>query len=243
MLDIDVRKTLGTFTIHISFVLGQTGITALFGPSGAGKSSLINMVAGLISPDSGRIVVDGQTVFHSEKNVNVPPEKRRFGYVFQDGRLFPHLSVQSNLTYGMKLVPEPERYVSFDQVVDLLDIGNILHRRPANLSGGEKQRVAIGRALLTSPRLLLMDEPLASLDQARKAEIMPFIRDLHQELAIPILYVSHLIGEVLHLSDTLVVIDSGRVNAVGKTRETLADLDLLQLSGYLQLGQLLREVS
>ena len=145
MLDISVKRLQGVFRIDTSFVTQGTGITALFGRSGAGKTSVINMVAGLVRPDEGRIVVNGRTYFDSEKGLNVATEKRRFGYIFQDGRIFPHLSVKSNLTYGMKLVPRSERFVEFDQVVELLGIEHLLNRRPAKLSGGEKQRVAIGR--------------------------------------------------------------------------------------------------
>lgn len=243
MLEINIRKQLGSFAVDVSFSLVQPGITALFGPSGAGKSSLINMAAGLIRPDAGRIVVGGEILFDSDQGIHVPPEKRRFGYVFQDGRLFPHLSVRANLTYGMKLVDESERYVGLDRVVELLGIGGILHRRPANLSGGEKQRVAIGRALLTSPRLLLMDEPLASLDEARKAEIMPFIVELHRELTVPILYVSHSVGEVLHLAETVVILDSGRVSAIGKPADLISSPYVLPFADPFRQGEHLREVS
>ncbi|MBM3300703.1 MAG: ATP-binding cassette domain-containing protein, partial [Deltaproteobacteria bacterium] len=151
--------------------------------------------------------------------IDIPPERRRFGYIFQDGRLFPHLSVRSNLTYGLKLTPRSERYVQFDQVVELLGIGHLLNRRPAKLSGGEKQRVAIGRALLTSPHLMLMDEPLASLDEQRKSEVLPFISQLPSEFSVPILYVSHAVEEILNLADNLVIMDSGRTVAMGKSQE------------------------
>jgi molybdate transport system ATP-binding protein len=221
MLDVNVRRIQGVFTVETSFVSQGAGITALFGPSGAGKTSVINMVAGLVRPDSGRIVVNGETFFDSENNVNLPPEKRRLGYIFQDARLFPHLSVKSNLTYGMKLVPVSKRYVQFDQVVELLGIEHLLTRRPAKLSGGEKQRVAIGRALLTSPRLVLMDEPLASLDGERKTEVMPFIVRLPKEFAVPVLYVSHSVEEILTLADAIVVMHAGKALAVGKTAEVM----------------------
>ena len=175
MIDIKVKKQQGGFTVDTAFSAPCKGVTALFGPSGAGKTSLINMTAGLLAPDEGHISVNGTVLFDSAQKINLAPEKRRIGYVFQDGRLFPHMTVSANLTYGMRQVPKERRYVAMDQVVALLGIGSLLKRRPAMLSGGEKQRVAIGRALLTSPALLLMDEPLASLDEARKAEVLPFI--------------------------------------------------------------------
>jgi molybdate transport system ATP-binding protein len=216
MLRVDIKKQQGDFNINVGFSAGQAGVTALFGSSGAGKTSIVNMVAGLSRPDDGRIVMNGQSWFDSKKKINIPPEKRRIGYVFQDARLFPHLSVQSNLTYGMgwqkgKLNP----YIRFDRVVELLGIEPLLNRRPAKLSGGEKQRVAIGRALLCSPVLLLMDEPLASLDQDRKTEVLPFIRKLCKNFSIPILYVSHHMDEITTLADHLVLLDKGRAAAAG----------------------------
>jgi molybdate transport system ATP-binding protein len=226
MLDISVKRLQGVFKIDTSFVTHGTGITALYGCSGAGKTSVINMVAGLVRPDEGRIVVNGRTYFDSETGINVPPEKRRFGYIFQDGRIFPHLSVKSNLTYGMKLVPHSERFVAFDQVVELLGIGHLLNRQPSKLSGGEKQRVAIGRSLLTSPHLMLMDEPLASLDNERKSEVLPFIATLPKEFSVPILYVSHSVDEIVNLADYLVIVDSGRAVAAGQVKELMDRFDL-----------------
>ncbi len=225
MLEINVKKQQGRFLVDVSFTVDCTGVTAVFGPSGAGKTSVINMVAGLVRPDDGYIKVNGRTVFHAASGIHLPPEKRGFGYVFQDGRLFPHLSVRSNLTYGMKLVPASKRTIGFDEVVELLGIAHLLKRRVPNLSGGEKQRVAIGRALLTSPSLLLMDEPLASLDAARKAEVLPFIERLSSGLSIPILYVSHSLNEILNLADTLVLLDSGRVSSVGRVEDFVNQSD------------------
>jgi molybdate transport system ATP-binding protein len=226
VLNISVKRLQGAFRVDAAFVTEGTGITALFGRSGAGKTSVINMVAGLVRPDEGRIVVNGRIYFDSEKGLNVPPEKRRFGYIFQDGRIFPHLSVESNLTYGMNLVPRSERFVGFDQVVALLGLEHLLNRRPAKLSGGEKQRVAIGRSLLTSPHLMLMDEPLASLDDERKSEVLPFIATLPKEFDVPILYVSHSVDEILILADYLVIVDSGRAVAAGQAKELLDRVDL-----------------
>ena len=226
MLRIDVKKRQGRFDVHADFSVESTGVTALFGPSGSGKTSIVNMVAGLSRPDSGLIVVNGLTAFDSEKGIDVPPERRRFGYVFQDGRLFPQLSVRSNLMYGMNLVPKEGRTISFDEVVELLGISELLRRRVANLSGGEKQRVAIGRALLTSPSLLLMDEPLASLDAARKAEVLPFVERLPKQLSIPILYVSHSLNEILNLADTLVLMEAGKVRSVGPVEDVANQLGI-----------------
>jgi molybdate transport system ATP-binding protein len=226
MIDISVTKQQGAFHVDASFHSNNVGVTALFGRSGTGKTSIIQMVAGLSRPDSGHITVNGKRLFDSRKGIDLPPEKRRIGYIFQDGRLFPHLTVRSNLRYGMNRVPAERRFVDFDLVVGLLGIEHLLFRRPALLSGGEKQRVAIGRALLTSPSLLLMDEPLASLDEERKAEALPFISRLSMEFSIPILYVSHSPDEILKLADTVVVLDAGRVVAEGSTDALMRRFDL-----------------
>ncbi len=242
MLEIKVRKKLGNFTVDVAFSTGKAGVTALFGRSGAGKTSVINMVAGLFPPDEGLISVGGRKLFDSAHSVNIPPGKRRCGYVFQDGRLFPHLTVKANLVYGMKLVPRAERYVRYDQVVDLLGIGHLLARRPAKLSGGEKQRVAIGRALLTSPSILLMDEPLASLDSARKAEVLPFIARLPRELSVPILYVTHAMDEILNLAETVVFLESGAVVAEGSLEDLMSRLDLQHFAGTFDAGVVIKTV-
>lgn len=210
MLDVSVRKRQGNFQVDAAFHSPAVGVTALFGRSGSGKTSVINMVAGLSRPDDGRIAVNGAALFDSAARIDLPMDKRRCGYVFQDGRLFPHMTVRTNLTYGMKLVPRNERVIDFDDVVDVLGIRHLLDRRPAKLSGGEKQRVAIGRALLTCPRLLLMDEPLAALDETRKGEVLPFVADLPRHFAIPVLYVSHSLDEILRLADTLVLMEGGK---------------------------------
>ena len=225
-MEISLTHKQGNFSIDASFQGAESGVTALFGPSGAGKTSVINMVAGLMRPDTGRISINGLCLFDSALHIDLPPEKRRLGYVFQDGRLLPHLSVGSNLTYGMHRTPVSRRFVKFDQVVDLLGIGHLLQRRPAKLSGGEKQRVAIGRALLTSPAMLLMDEPLASLDTARKDEVLPFIIRLGREFAIPILYVSHATYEIINLATRLVMMENGRVLADGDLEDLLSRPDL-----------------
>ncbi len=225
-MEIRLAHRQGNFSLDVAFRGAPSGVTALYGPSGAGKTSIVNMVAGLQRPTAGRIAVNGLCLFDSATGVDLPPERRRVGYVFQDGRLLPHLSVRANLVYGMRLTPASRRFVEFDPVVDLLGIGHLLDRRPATLSGGEKQRVAIGRALLTSPALLLMDEPLASLDAARKSEVLPFIMRLGREFAIPILYVSHALDEILNLAVRMVIIEDGRVVADGDIDDLLSRPDL-----------------
>jgi molybdate transport system ATP-binding protein len=219
MLGVAVKRKQGDFFVDVAFSVPEKGITALFGPSGVGKTSVVNMIAGLSSPDSGRIVLGGRALFDAEEGVNVSPDGRRIGYIFQDGRLFPHLTVRGNLSYGMKMVPEDRRYVDFDQVVDLLGIRPLLDRRPAKLSGGEKQRVAIGRAFLCSPDLLLMDEPLASLDGPRKEEVLPFIAKICRKFSTPVLYVSHSVKEITRLADQVVILENGCVAASGPVEE------------------------
>jgi molybdate transport system ATP-binding protein len=192
-------------------------VTALFGPSGSGKTSIVNMVAGLMTPDRGRIEVNGTLLFDSGTRFNHPPHRRGIGYVFQDGRLFPHLTVARNLDYGRRMYRLPYDPDAQARIVALLDIARLLDRRPGNLSGGERQRVAIGRALLMQPRLLLLDEPLASLDARRKREIFPYLLRLRDETAVPMIYVSHQPGEVRRIATTVVRIDDGNVTGVGST--------------------------
>ncbi|MDA1069826.1 MAG: molybdenum ABC transporter ATP-binding protein [Proteobacteria bacterium] len=239
MIEIDVVRHRKKFSIEVRISVEQTGITTLFGSSGSGKSTLIELIAGLLRPDTGRIVVDGRVLFDHERGIDLPPEKRRLGLVFQDARLFPHLSVRANLVFGMRRLRPQDRRLAFDDVVDLLGIGRLLARRPFQLSGGERQRVAIGRALLTSPDLLLMDEPLASLDQPRKNEILPFIRRLPDELAMPVIYVSHALEEVIRLSDRVVVLADGRVRASGPVEDILSRPDLAPLTGRFWAGAVL----
>ena len=236
MLEIAVEKRMVEFAVEASFSCEIGGIVALFGRSGAGKTSLVNMIAGLLRPDRGRITAEGRVLFDSAAGIDVPPERRRLGYVFQEGRLFPHLSVHGNLAYGHRRVAPAERRIGIEQIVALLGLEGLLGRRPRDLSGGEKQRVALGRALLANPRLLLMDEPLASLDQPRKEEVLPFIERLRDELAIPIVYVSHSMAEIVRLADTLVLISDGRVEAVGAVDELTSRLDLRPLTGRYEAG-------
>ena len=226
-LELDVHHTLGDFTLDARFT-APPGVTALFGRSGAGKSTLVNIVAGLIRPQRGKVFVDGTTLVDIDRGIFMPKHRRRVGYVFQDSRLFPHLNVRQNLLYGRWFANgSGGASGDFGSVVDLLGIGAFLNRRPESLSGGEKQRVAIGRALLARPRLVLMDEPLASLDEARRAEIMPYIERLRDDAGVPILYVSHSISEVARLATTVVVLGNGMVTAVGPVADTLplADAD------------------
>jgi molybdate transport system ATP-binding protein len=214
VLTVDVAKQLGAFTLNASFA-GESGATALFGSSGAGKTTVVNMIAGLMRPDSGRIALDGKALFDDAARIDRPAWRRRIGYVFQEGRLFPHLSVRHNLDYGRWMGGHAADAKAFAHVVALLDIGALLDRRPGKLSGGERQRVAIGRALLIRPRLLLLDEPLASLDAGRKREIMPYLQRLRDEARVPMVYVSHDAAEVRDIASRVVRLDAGRVVATG----------------------------
>ena len=214
MLAVDVEKRLGALTLNVKFEAAK-GATALFGPSGAGKTSVINMIAGLIAPDRGLISLDDAALFDSAKGIDVPPHRRRIGYVFQEGRLFPHLSVRQNLDYGRRMSGVPRDADEFERIAKLLDIGHLLDRRPGRLSGGERQRVAVGRALLMRPKLLLLDEPLASLDAGHKREILPYLVRLRDDAGIPIVYVSHSAAEVQRIATTVVRLDRGSVAATG----------------------------
>jgi molybdate transport system ATP-binding protein len=225
-LAVDVTHRFGSFLLEARFV-SEGRLTAFFGRSGSGKTSLVNLIAGVIRPDRGRIVLDDTVLVDTKQRIFVPKYRRRVGYVFQEGRLFPHLTVRQNLLFGRWFTPKRERNIGLDQVLELLGIGHLLDRRPGALSGGEKQRVAIGRALLTSPRLLLLDEPLASLDDTRKEEILPFIERLRDEAQVPIVYVSHSISEVTRLATTVVTILDGRVVAVGPPTEVLGRTDVM----------------
>lgn len=225
-IEVDVAHRLGGFTLELRFT-SQGRLTAFFGQSGAGKTSLVNVIGGLIRPNRGRVVVDGTTLTDTAAGIFVPTYRRRIGYVFQEGRLFPHLTVRQNLLFGRWFRRPQERKIELETVLDLLGIGHLLQRRPGALSGGEKQRVAIGRALLASPRLLLMDEPLAALDEERKAEILPFIERLRDEADVPIIYVSHSLAEVSRLANSIVVLRNGRVLAAGDPAEVLSRTELM----------------
>jgi molybdate transport system ATP-binding protein len=234
-LAIDIRHRLGSFLLDARFEAGG-GLIALFGRSGSGKTSIINIIAGLIRPERGRVAVGHDVLVDTARGTFVPRHRRRIGYVFQEGRLFPHLTVRQNLLYGRWFAPKAKRGDDLERVVDLLGLVALLERRPGRLSGGEKQRVAIGRALLADPRLLLMDEPLASLDEERKAEILPYIERLRDRSRVPIIYVSHSIAEVTRLATTVVLLTEGKVAAVGPIPEIMHRLDLLPLTDRAEAG-------
>ena len=229
-LAVEVTCRRGGFELAAKFE-SSSGVTAVFGPSGAGKSTLLDLVAGLERPATGRIALDGEVLVDTATRAWVAPHRRRLGYVFQNGRLFPHLSVRENLRYGQRFARVRTRAADEARVVEMLGIGGLLDRRPATLSGGEKQRVAIGRALLSAPRLLLLDEPMASLDAARQSEILPWLERLRDEAAVPIVYVSHSLSEVARLADNVVLLEHGRVTAVGPVQALLARLDLPETQG------------
>lgn len=236
-ISIDIRHSLGPFRLSAKFEAGP-GLTMLFGHSGSGKTTLVNAIAGLLTPDQGRITVNNRVLFDSDKSVNIPTHKRRLGYVFQDARLFPHMTVQQNLRYGQRFnrrsaPAEPE-------VIGILGIGHLLGRYPVDLSGGEKMRVAIGRALLSAPEILLLDEPLAALDDARKEEILPYLERLRDQAHIPILYVSHSVSEVARLANTLVLLDQGKVRQSGPVSDLLSDPDIAPIIGLREAGAMIQ---
>ncbi len=227
MISVDIKKRLGDFLLDVQFD-APMGVTAIFGRSGSGKTSVVNAVAGLLQPDAGRIAVGQSLLLDSAKRTHLPPQQRRIGYVFQDARLFPHLTVMRNLSYGGNH--------DAARVIDVLGLGQLLDRMPAGLSGGERQRVALGRALMCDPQLLLMDEPLAALDAPRKAEILPFLERLRDDVKIPILYVSHDVSEVARLATTLVVLEGGRVTASGPVGQVLSQPETVPLVGVRAAG-------
>jgi molybdate transport system ATP-binding protein len=221
-LSVAIRHGFPGFDLDVSFE-APAGVTVLFGPSGSGKTTLINAMAGLLRPRMGRIAVDDWVLLDTQAHRILPPYRRRLGYIFQEGRLFPHLTVRQNLHYGRWFAPRDARHENPARVIEMLGIGHLLDRRPGALSGGEKQRVAIGRALLAAPKLILADEPLAALDEARKAEILPYFERLRDEVAVPILYVSHALPEVARLATTVVALRQGRVVATGPAAQVLGD--------------------
>jgi molybdate transport system ATP-binding protein len=237
-LDVEVRHSQGTFLLDAKF-RSDGRLTALFGRSGAGKTTLINSIGGLITPQQGRIVVNDRVLFDSQLNISIPRHRRRVGYVFQEGRLFPHLNVRQNLIFGRFFTPKPERVAGVDEVVSLLGIEGLLERSPGRLSGGEKQRVAIGRALLADPEILLMDEPLASLDDERKAEIFPYIERLRDEGRVPIVFVTHSVAEIARLATSIVIIADGRVRAAGPAAEILVNTRLFPNADASEVGVIL----
>lgn len=222
-IEVSLRHRLGRFELDCSFRVEGLGVTALFGPSGAGKSTIVNGVAGLLRPNHGRIVIDGEVLLDTERSIFVPTQRRRTGYVFQDSRLFPHLTVERNLLFGKRRAPKDAALPIFSDVVDLLGLAVLLERKPGKLSGGEKSRVALGRALLSGPRILLLDEPLAALDAARKSEIIPYLERLRDSVRLPMIYVTHSIDEVARLAENLVVLREGKVVASGSVFDLLSD--------------------
>ncbi|TGD42085.1 molybdenum ABC transporter ATP-binding protein [Pseudotabrizicola sediminis] len=222
MLRVALTHRIGAFTLDVAFD-APPGVTVLFGRSASGKTTIVNAVAGLVRPEQGRVSVDGWRLLDTVAGVDLPPHRRRLGYIFQEGRLFPHLTVRQNLTYGAWFAPKGAAREDMGRVVDMLGIGPLLHRRPAGLSGGERQRVAIGRALLAAPKLILADEPLSALDEARKAEILPYFERLRDEVKVPILYVSHSPAEVARVATTVVALDAGRVTGIGPAFDVLGD--------------------
>lgn len=235
MLQVAVLKHRGAFTLDARFDLPTPGVVALFGRSGCGKTTLVNILAGLLKADTGRVALGDAVLLDTARHIDVPPERRRIGYVFQDARLFPHLNVAGNLRYAQKRAAV-EPFIDMNLVADLLDLGLLMQRRTHQLSGGERQRVAIGRALLSQPSLLLLDEPLASLDASRREEVLPYLETLRDQLAIPMVYVSHNFAEVLRLATHLVLMESGTTIAQGNLGEMSLDSRLRAIVGADAVG-------
>jgi len=235
LIDVDIEQRLGAFRLAVRFA-ADAPIVGLFGRSGSGKTSVINAIAGITRPLRGSIRINDLALFDAARGIDLPPEERRTGFVFQDALLFPHMNVESNLLYGQRLRPADGRFIDQHRVVELLGLGPLLRRKTNALSGGEKQRVAIGRALLAQPRILLMDEPLAALDVPRKAEILDYVERLRDELSIPIVYVSHSVTEITRLADTVVVLSEGACLAVGDVDEVMGRLDLKPATGRYEAG-------
>jgi molybdate transport system ATP-binding protein len=245
MLRVAAVKKRDGFTLQADFEAPTPGIVALFGRSGCGKSTLVNIISGLLAPDEGRIQLDETVLEDTRDGVSVPVERRRIGYVFQDARLFPHFSVLGNLRYGLKRSKRRNHAVpgiAFDEIVSLLGLSHLLGRRPHQLSGGERQRVGLGRALLSQPQLLLLDEPLASLDVARREEVLPYLEALRERLAMPMVYVSHQFEEVLRLATHVVLMDAGRVVAQGSLGEVSLRPELRAIVGPDSVGAVLEGV-
>lgn len=241
-LALDIQHQQGNFTLTAKFKTGP-GVLALFGASGSGKTTLANILAGLIRPAHGRIALDGEVLTDTALGRHTPAHRRKIGYVFQEGRLFPHLSVRQNLNFGRWFAGQVSETDSrFDDIVSLLALSPLLARAPKSLSGGEMQRVAIGRALLSNPRLLIMDEPLAALDQPRKDEILPFLERLRDEARVPMVYVSHSVPEVARLATTVAVLDAGRLAAFGAVSEVLQHADLLPAQERGEAGAVIEAV-
>jgi molybdate transport system ATP-binding protein len=238
MLRVAAAKRRGNFSLNVEFQLASRGVVALFGRSGCGKSTVVNIIAGLLDPDAGRIELDDAVLLDTQQHIKMPPERRRLGYVFQDARLFPHLSVAANLRYARKRAQGPA-YVTLEDVSRMLALEPLMNRRTHQLSGGERQRVAIGRALLAQPRLLLLDEPLAALDGARREEVLPYLETLRDQLSIPMVYVTHDFAEVLRLATHLVLMEAGHVVAQGPLAEMSLNPQLRALIGPDEVGAII----
>jgi molybdate transport system ATP-binding protein len=210
MIEVKASLKRNHFDLDVDLRLGER-VTALFGPSGAGKSTILSIIAGIVAPTHGRVVIEGECLFDSKQNINIPIYKRRIGLVFQDGKLFPHLTVEENLSYALNLTFTDSRQFTYLQILELLELGRLLKQKPHQLSGGEKQRVAIGRALLSSPRLLMLDEPLASLDERLKKQILPFLKLVAEEISIPMIFISHSIEEVQQITSNIIYMQSGKI--------------------------------
>ena len=237
-LHLRVQKSYGDFSLECDADF-DSGVTAVFGPSGSGKTTLLDCIAGMTSPDLGEIQVKGKSLYSSSDRIDVAPERRRFGYVFQHGALFPHMTVRENVMYGYALTPEEDRVVDPEDIVDLLGISHLMDRSARNLSGGERQRVALARALAASPRMLLLDEPLASLDAAHRASILTYLRHVSEQLDTPMLYVSHSLSEVMALASNTLAISDGRRVAYGPTVEVMARADVARIADYSTLENIL----
>jgi len=239
-IDVALAHEFGDFALDVRFSVERPGVTALFGPSGAGKTTIVNAIAGTFRPRQGRIAINGRTVFDSSKNLCVPPRLRRTGFVFQDLRLFPHMSVEENLLFGWRRAEVKASAEEIVGVISLLGLENLRQRRPRNLSGGEKARVALGRALLSSPEILLLDEPLAALDAQRRGDILPYLERLRDEARLPMLYVSHQLDEVARLAHEIVLLRDGKVVRKGSVFDVLTELELPALAGAPPVGAVIQ---
>ena len=236
MLSVNITKAFGSFRLETQFEVEEGSITAIFGKSGAGKTSTINAIAGLTRPDVGVIQIGNTTLFDQNLKINLPIYKRQIGYVFQDDRLFPHMTVRNNLIYGTPKTRDVANSLNLTDITGLLELAPLLERRPRTLSGGEKQRVAIGRALLSNPKLLLMDEPLASIDVQHRFEILPFIQRVREKTGITIIYVTHALEEVIFIADQIILLSEGQVTAQGTVEEIMSRLDLHPMTSRFDAG-------
>ncbi len=236
---LSIHHPLSDFDLHVDLTIPNEGVTALFGPSGAGKTTIMLILAGLIEPVAGHIQLDGETLLDTEADISIPAYQRGIGSVFQEARLFPHRTVAGNLDYAAKRASKRDQRTNRKTLTSILGLEPLLARKPDTLSGGEKQRVALGRTLLSQPRLLLMDEPLSALDQGRRSEILPYLERLRDEVGIPILYISHAVDEVARLADRMIVLNRGEVAAQGPIEDVMGRLDLFPLTGRFEAGAVL----